>query len=292
MKIIKTAVALTIGALFAAPTFAQDVDDVIQRNARQQERIEQGLRTGDLTVQEGAALERRAGRIEGYQSRALADGTLSQDEARRIDRAQDRFGREISRQAHDDQTGDPNSRSAQRMAAAADRNGDEQRRIAQGVRSGDLTNREAARLQQGQAYLNRNQARAGADGHVGRYEQRGIQYAQNQQSQNIWRERHDGQRGDQGGSGSRYAQGRDAPGYNAPQRGWQDRASSGDRGWQAPRYAQNGDHPGYSGQHRGWGDRASAGGNGYQQQARTEARQVNVSRSVAPAGAGTRERRR
>jgi len=240
MSITKTAVALTIGALFSVPAWAQDADDIIQRNARQQERIEQGLRSGDITVREAARLEQQASRIERYQSRALSDGTLSQDEARRIDRVQDRFGREIHRQGHDAEIGNPNSPSARRMAADVDRNGDEQRRIAQGLRSGDLTNREAARLERGQSYVNRNQARAGADGRIDRHEQRDIRHTQNHQSQNIWRERHDGQRGDRGWHAPRHAQGGDHPAYNGQHRGWNnDRGANNQAGWNNDRRAHN-----------------------------------------------------
>ncbi len=267
MNIVKTAVAMTIGALFTVPALAQDADDLIQRNARQQERIEQGLRAGDITVREAAQLEQRASRIERYQSRALSDGTLSQQEAHRIDRAQDRFGRSIHRQANDAQTGDPNLPSARRMAADVDRNGDEQRRIAQGLRSGDLTNREAARLERGQSHVNRGQAQAGADGRIDRREQRGIQHAQNDQSQNIWRERHDGQRGNQG--------------------------------WQAPRQAERQNHPAYNGQHRGWGNSPQAsqhrGWNNNQQgieRTRTESRMAYNTRGNSQPRADVRERRR
>jgi hypothetical protein len=242
MKIVKTAVALTITALFATPALAQDVDDFIERNARQQERIEQGLRSGTLSVQEAAALEYRAAQIERYQSRALADGAVSAEELRRIDRMQDRFGRQIHREAHDNETGNPNSRSAQRFADDVARNANQQNRIANGVRSGDLTYREAARLEYGQSHVNRRQAYAGADGHVGRHEQHGIRHAQNHQSRNIWRERHDGQnRGERHG-------------------GWRQHEQR-DLGWHTPRHSQNREHPGYNGQHRGWESSAARSGN-------------------------------
>lgn len=101
MRIARSVVALSVSALFAMPALAQQVDEIIQRNANHQERIEQGLRSGQLTVEEAAALERRAARVESYQARALADGHLSSEEAQRIDRAQDRFGRAIRREATD-----------------------------------------------------------------------------------------------------------------------------------------------------------------------------------------------
>ena len=68
------------------------------------------------------------------------------------------------------------------------------RRIEQGVQSGQLTNREAGKLERGQARVNRAEARAGADGHVGPNEQRRIQKAENRQSKRIYREKHDAQK--------------------------------------------------------------------------------------------------
>jgi len=222
MKIATTAVAAALGALFALPAFAQDSADYVSRNARLEERIEQGLRSGDLTVREAARLERQTGRVEQMQSRALADGDLNRQEARRIDHAQDRLSRDIYRERHDAQFGDPNSRSAQRMADAIDRNGDQQRRIAAGMRSGDITDREAARLQRGQAHVSRTEGRAGADGHYGRYESRHVQHAENRQSRQIHHERNDRQMA-RGGYGDR-------GGY--AQAGWQNqgRQWGGDRG--------------------------------------------------------------
>jgi hypothetical protein len=259
MRIVRTVVALSISALFAAPALAQHVDDIIQRNANQQERIEQGLRSGQLTVEEAAYLERRAARIEAYQSRALADGHLSAEEAQRIDRAQDRFGRAIRREATDADVGNPNSRSAQRMADDVARNAQQQQRIADGVRRGDLTNREVARLERGQAHVNRQQAYAGADGHIGRHEQQRIHHAQDHQSHRIWRERHDEQvRG---------------------------------QGWHAPRYSEHRDHPGYNGRHRGWENRTGGGGQGYSV-ASADTRNARTDRAAGPGRGQQRERQR
>ena len=163
------------------------------RNVEQQRRIEQGLRTGDLTVQEASRLEREESRVSRMESRVLRDGTLSDAERERINRAQDRVSQDIARERHDNERGNPNSASSRRMQADVQRNVNEQERIAQGMRSGQLTNREAARLENGQARTERMEARAGADGHINRYEQRGIQRAENHQSRQIYNERHDRQ---------------------------------------------------------------------------------------------------
>jgi hypothetical protein len=52
------------------------------------------------------------------------------------------------------------------------------------------TNREAANLERGQAKVDRREAKAAANGHVGAGEQRRIQAAENHQSKRIHREKH------------------------------------------------------------------------------------------------------
>ena len=163
------------------------------RNVEQQRRIEQGLRSGDLSVQEAARLEREESRVSRMESRALRDGNLNDAERAQINRAQDRVSRDIASERQDNERGNPNSPSSRRMQADVRRNVNEQERIAQGLRSGQLTNREAARLENGQARNERMEARAGADGHIDRNEQRRIQSAENHQSRQIYNERHDGQ---------------------------------------------------------------------------------------------------
>jgi hypothetical protein len=186
---------IVTAALAAMPfaTLAQDAASIVDRNGDQQRRIEQGLRTGDLSVQEAARLEREAARVNQIESRALRDGTLTDAERARIDRAQDHLGRDIARERHDAERGDPNSPSSRRMQADVQRNIYQQERIEQGLRSGQLTNREAARLEHGQARIYGMEARAAADGHVSGHEQRRIQQAENVQSRRIYQERHDRQ---------------------------------------------------------------------------------------------------
>ena len=184
---------LSLGADYSTAALAQSTPQFIQRDIHQQQRIEQGLRSGRLTVQEAAGLERETARIDRLQAHALSDGRLSAEEAARINRAQDRLSQDIRREAHDAQTGNPNSPSSQRMQADVQRNINQDRRIAQGLHSGQLSNREVSQLQRSQAQIHRSEARAGADGHIGRYEQQGIRQAENSGSRGIYRETHDTQ---------------------------------------------------------------------------------------------------
>src|SRR5213075_3305023 len=115
---------------------------------------------------------REEARVERDQSRAMRDGKLSPAEKARLAREQNNVSRDIYREKHDAQTGNPNSPSSQRMQADVQRNINQQRRIEQGLQSGSLTNREAAKLEAGQARDSRLEARAGADGNVSAGEQR------------------------------------------------------------------------------------------------------------------------
>ena len=189
--------SVVVAALFTAaslPVFAQTVQTEVDRNVNQQQRIEQGLKSGQLNTREAARLEREEAKVDRMQSRALRDGKLSPEEAARIKAEQNKVSRDIYREKHDAQTGNPNSASSQRMQADVQRNVNQQERIANGVKSGELTNREVGKLEEGQARVNRVEANAGRDGHVGPNEQRRIQRAENTQSARIYNQKHDAQK--------------------------------------------------------------------------------------------------
>ena len=205
MKTTHIALAVAVASLFSTAAFAQSVASEVERNVNQQQRIEQGLQSGQLTTREAARLERGESRVESMEAKAMKDGNLSNAEKSRINQAQNKLSNEIYQEKHDAQRGDPNSASSQRMQADIQRNINQQQRIEQGVKSGQLTTKEAGRLEQGQAHTNRMEARAGADGHVSRNEQKNIQMAENRQSGRINHEKHDGQqrqnRANQGNGG-------------------------------------------------------------------------------------------
>ena len=247
----KTTIAALLAAAFPFAALAQsNSPDMFDRNVYQQQRIEQGLRDGSLSVQEAARLQGGEARISGMESRALSDGRVTDAERQRINEAQNRQSAAIARERGDSERGDPNSRSAQRMQADVQRNINEQRRIDQGVESGRITNQEAARLQGGQARSLGQEARAGADGRIDRFEQRGIQRTDNQQSRAISRESHDGQnrgwnqhsgdrgdsnrggnwnrgRNDHGSYGNHYGQNRPVGANNGNHYGQRDQSNNG-----------------------------------------------------------------
>jgi len=194
MKLTSFLSACAVTVFVATPAFAQSTASEGQRDINQQQRIEQGLKSGALTTQEAARLEGEEARVEKMQANALRDGKLTPEEKARIGQAQNKVSQDIYREKHDAQRGDPNSASSQRMQADVQRNVNQQQRIEQGIRSGQLTNKEAGKLEGGQSRVSRMESRAGADGNVGPKEQRRIQNSENKQSKHVYREKHDGQK--------------------------------------------------------------------------------------------------
>ena len=185
-----TFVAALFATAFAAPVLAQTTGAEVQRDVNQQQRIEQGLKSGQLTTKEAGKLESGASKVEKMQSNAERNGSVSPREQARIQAAQNRESRAINRQKHDAQVGNPNSASSQRAQADVQRNLNQQQRIEQGVQSGRLTNREAGSLERGQSRVDRATARAAADGRIGANEQAGIQTRENKQSKRIFNKKH------------------------------------------------------------------------------------------------------
>ncbi len=104
----KTVLALaSLGAiLLTVPAFAADpgMPGVEKRRQIQQERIGQGVSSGQLTPRETMNLERQQAGIERAERRAGADGKITPGERARLHRRQDRASRNIFRKKHNART--------------------------------------------------------------------------------------------------------------------------------------------------------------------------------------------
>lgn len=99
----KTAFAALIAAV-AAPVLAQTATPSIdKREANQQQRIDQGTRSGQLTPREAARLEKGQARIERTEDKAKVDGKVTPKERTRIQHAENVESRKIYREKHDRQ---------------------------------------------------------------------------------------------------------------------------------------------------------------------------------------------
>ena len=181
-------------SLACAGAFAQtNAATTQQRDVNQQTRIENGLKDGSLSTKEAASLEKEQGKVDHLQARDLNNGSLSAGERARLNAAQNKVSADIRADKHNGTTGNPASASSRRMQADVARNVDQDKRIEAGIQSGSLTNHEVSRLDRGQAHVDRKEARAGANGHVSRGEQAGVQRSENRQSNRIQKQKHDAQ---------------------------------------------------------------------------------------------------
>ncbi|MBK7367705.1 MAG: hypothetical protein IPJ04_07245 [Candidatus Eisenbacteria bacterium] len=77
---------------------------VDRREARQTERIREGVRSGELTRGETRHLVRGQARVHRMEARAKADGVVTPGERRKLAHAQNHQSRRIARLKHNDRT--------------------------------------------------------------------------------------------------------------------------------------------------------------------------------------------
>lgn len=94
------AIALSLPVLAFAQANTPRVD---QRQANQEQRIDQGVASGSLTQREANRLERGQQRVDNMENRAKADGVVTRQERVRLHQAQDVQSRRIYAQKHDRQ---------------------------------------------------------------------------------------------------------------------------------------------------------------------------------------------
>jgi hypothetical protein len=99
MKRLIIGIVAAASLVGVAPAFAQSVNP---REATQQQRIDQGVRSGSLTAQETYHIERREGRIDTREARMRArdNGHLTHHDRRVLKRALNRTSRRIHQLKH------------------------------------------------------------------------------------------------------------------------------------------------------------------------------------------------
>jgi hypothetical protein len=93
--------------LASAQTPTPQMPGVEKRQAIQQQRIEQGIQSGQLTKKEAARLQKQQQKIEADEQKALADGTVTKQERAKLHREQNLASQKIYRQKHDRQKAAP-----------------------------------------------------------------------------------------------------------------------------------------------------------------------------------------
>jgi hypothetical protein len=103
-KIALSATALVfVGAAFAQAQTPVPKPGIDARQAIQEQRINQGVQSGRLTEAEAARLQKGEARIDAAQARAAADGKVTNNEKRHLEKMANKEDREIYKQKHDRQ---------------------------------------------------------------------------------------------------------------------------------------------------------------------------------------------
>lgn len=95
--------SLSVLSITAALSTSASADQIDTRQSYQQQRIQQGVRSGQVTRGEYVKLEAEQARIAAMERRAKADGHVDRREAAQIRSAQNEASRHIYQESHDSQ---------------------------------------------------------------------------------------------------------------------------------------------------------------------------------------------
>jgi len=186
----KTLVSAVLCALpFVAAAGTRD-PGVNHRQQNQQQRIQQGVKSGELTRGETHRLAAEQSRIRREEARYKSDGSLTRAERADLQRDLNRSSRHIYNQKHDAQDRPP---AAVRDPGVNARQRSQHDRIAQGVRSGELTKDEAQGLRAESRSIRQEERQYKSDGTLTRDERKDLHQDLNAASRNIYDEKHDAQ---------------------------------------------------------------------------------------------------
>ena len=174
----------------ASPAPAEKKADpsIAQRKENQQDRIANGVKSGELTAGETANLEKKEAAInkETAADRAANGGKLTSAEKAQVNRQQNQMSKQIYADKHNANTAHyGNNKVGQRRE-------NQQDRIAQGIKSGQLTPSETAKLEKQQQGINKQVAtdRKANGGTLTATQKKQINKEQNQASRNIYHKKH------------------------------------------------------------------------------------------------------
>jgi hypothetical protein len=105
IKILFASTALALAALGAQAqsSDAAATPRIDRREANQEQRIQQGVGSGQLTARETYRLEKEQVAINRAEVKAKSDGKVAAQERRHLTKMQNRASRDIYRQKHDAQ---------------------------------------------------------------------------------------------------------------------------------------------------------------------------------------------
>jgi Skp family chaperone for outer membrane proteins len=190
-----SAAVLTLAGVFAvvsasqadAPRRTRD-PAVNARQHNQHDRIRQGVKSGELTRRETGKLAREQRDIRQLERGYKSDGTLTGAERRDLHQEQNQASRNIYQQKHDEQD---RPRADIRDPGVNQRQVNQTGRIVQGVQSGELTRGEAQELRTERRDIRDLEQDYKSDGSLTKDERQDLHQQLDQQSHEIYEEKHD-----------------------------------------------------------------------------------------------------
>jgi WXXGXW repeat (2 copies) len=156
------------------------------RETNQDQRIANGLRSGQMTSGEAARADRTQANIDQqvHNDRQANGGRLTGEERQQINREQNGASRQIYNEKHNGNTVRPNE--------VDDREANQQQRTANGLRSGQMTSGEAARTNRNQARVDQqvHNERVANGGALTKQQKQQVNREQNKNSKQIYNEKH------------------------------------------------------------------------------------------------------
>ena len=169
-------------------TSTQKQPTIAGRKENQQDRIANGVKSGQLTAGETSNLESKEAAINGETraDRAANGGKLTPAEKQQINQQQNQVSKQIYQDKHNANTAHYGNN------AVGQRRENQQDRIAQGIKSGQLTAGETAKLENQQKGINQQVKadRATNGGKLTQGEKKQINKEQNAASKNIYNKKH------------------------------------------------------------------------------------------------------
>jgi hypothetical protein len=185
--------ALSVPAAFAQSSTSTTTADpkpgeIQQRKENQQDRIAQGIQSGQLTAGETKNLETKEAGLnkEEHTMRSQDNGHLTAADRAKLNRQQNGLSKQIYTDKHNANTAHyGNNEVGQRRE-------NQQDRIAQGVKSGQLTAGETAKLENQQQGINKEVSgmRQANGGKLTPADKKAVNQQQNQASKNIYNKKH------------------------------------------------------------------------------------------------------
>lgn len=172
----------------SAPVTGESIQD---RKENQQDRIANGVKSGQLTAGETSNLEKKEAKLnqEERDMRKLDNGHLTSADKTTLNQQQNHLSNQIYQDKHNAAVQNTNPKSEVGTRAE-----NQQDRIAQGIKSGQLTADEASHLEGNEAKINREvrNDRAANGGKLTSQEKAQVNRQQNKMSRQIYRDKHNG----------------------------------------------------------------------------------------------------